>query len=534
MSSKPSTRKKRWLLPGTLAAVLVLLAMGLFVLCSNLNDLLDERLPELVADRTGGVYELQFDDISVGLLAGGASVRNLRLLPSNEYPTAPHLVIGSASVTGFRWLPFLLRGEIQLKEFLISGPKIRFTQGDTTVALLVGEGKQKTSETDRQTKIKRIRIENGTLAVFRPDSARPFTEIQKIGATVDGLLLDRKTSPRAVLSGLTDTMIRTGKMRYEGENGMYTLSASGSRFSFSERSVAVDSLRLIPNYPKYRFSRLHGHQVDRMELLAEQVRLSGLDIGKLVAGEVAGSRLDIRGADFKAFRSKDLPRGPRKQKQFLHVAFRSLPLPVTLDTVAIHGSDIRYTEHLAGVSQPGTVSFMNTNATLLNVTNDSLAISRNSLMTLDVTTDVMGASELAARFEFPLNLDGRHTVQGTLGPMAVPELNPVLEPVGLVRAERGQIHSMDFQMDLHPDFSTGWVELVYSDLRIDLLRPENVDDGRYRRLVSWMANRLKIKDNNNSAPYRRGEVSFRRIERKSLFNYWWKSLSSGLKESVGI
>jgi hypothetical protein len=53
-------------------------------------------------------------------------------------------------------------------------------------------------------------------------------------------------------------------------------------------------------------------------------------------------------------------------------------------------------------------------------------------------------------------------------------------------------------------------------------------------LKTFLANILKIKRNNNKEPFRRGEVSLERDDQKSIFSYWWKSLSTGLKDNVGI
>lgn len=514
--------------------MLIFLAAGLILLRSNVDGFLKHRLPELVAERTGGLFELQFEEISVGLLAGSAEVHNLILRPSDTTLSRPDLMMESLEIRGFGWLSYLLNGDLHLDEIRINGPQLRLTSGDSTLALLAERDRGARSGEPIPVEIGQIRVEGGQFEFFRPDSARPFAAVHDLSLNLEQLQLDGSSSPESVLSGLAEASIQTGEIRFAGESGMYTLSADSASFSLQDQHLAVDSLRLMPNYPKYSFSRLHGHQVDRMELAVDQMSLSGLDAGMLLHGGVFASLLEIRRARFDTFRSKDLPRGPRRQKEFPHVSFLSLPVPVTIDTVSIVESDILYTQHHVGVSHPGTVSFLNTNGKLLNLTNDPVAIRRDSLMLLDVETHVMGSSLLSATFEFPLNSNGRHSARGRLERMEVSELNPILEPVGLVRAERGLIHSMEFEMDLRQERSTGWVELVYSDLRIDLLRPENVDDGRYRRIISWAANHLKIKDDNDEIPYRRGEISFQRIERKSIFNYWWKSLSSGLKESVGI
>jgi len=146
----------------------------------------------------------------------------------------------------------------------------------------------------------------------------------------------------------------------------------------------------------------------------------------------------------------------------------------------------------------------------------------------------MGSAKLNARFTFPVKPDGNHTVEGKLSTMRAADLNPILEPVGLIRAENGELHSLEFMMDLQPDSSSGWVELIYSDLNIAVLDSKDIDDGGKKWLKSVLANSLKIKSNNNKKPYRRGRIDMKRVHTKSIFSYWWKSLSTGLKDNIGL
>jgi hypothetical protein len=216
------------------------------------------------------------------------------------------------------------------------------------------------------------------------------------------------------------------------------------------------------------------------------------------------------------------------------MAFKDLSIPVTIDTIAIHQSEISYSEHRQDVSRPGTVTFANVNGTFADVTNDSVAVSQGHKIIVDVTSDVMGAAKLDVHFELPMNENGGHSARGTLASMQAEQLNPILEPVGLVRAENGTLHSLQFFMDLGTESSSGWVQLVYSDLKIAVLDSENVDQGGRQWLKTFLANVLKIKRNNNEEPFRRGEIAMDRVPTKSIFSYWWKSLSTGLKDNVGI
>lgn len=255
---------------------------------------------------------------------------------------------------------------------------------------------------------------------------------------------------------------------------------------------------------------------------------------KLKQGELELEKLSIEGANFDVFRSKALPRPHQNPKQMAHIAFKELKYPITVDTISVNQANISYIEHKPDIPEPGTVTFANLNGTFMDVTNDSASISQEHNLYLDVTAQVMNEARLSAHFVFPMHKNGSHTVKGSLGSLDVEKLNPILEPVAKIRAASGQIHSLEFDMDLGPQTSDGWVQLVYSDLRIEVLDAENVEEGGSQFFKTLLANLLKVKDSNNEDPLRKGEVSFERIEYKAIFNYWWKSLSSGLKDNIGM
>jgi hypothetical protein len=82
--------------------------------------------------------------------------------------------------------------------------------------------------------------------------------------------------------------------------------------------------------------------------------------------------------------------------------------------------------------------------------------------------------------------------------------------------------------------SDGKVLLLYEDLKISLLKKDK-DEGKLdkKSLVSLFAN-LIIKNSNKAEDPRAAEVHFNRILNKSFFNLIWKSIFTGVKQTVGM
>lgn len=535
MGSKDS--KTRAVRIGLIIIVVILLLLGGIQLFFSfyLNSYLENRISSAVKEQTQGQYELMVDDLNLSVWGRKFEMNNIRLHPTNDSSSAPKLDMEQFSVRQIRFFPYLFSGAIQAGQVQLSSPNVSFVQNNPdSLTFLQSSDNSSNRSKSRSIKIDQLLIENGALTYWNKEQNSIRGELNNFHLTISDLRVDSTTKSKPLLSDFNTVQTHSGKIRYLLNNDLYAIETNGFNISTSDGLAVVDSLKLVPQLPKYEFSQKVGQQKDRISLKVAGLRLKNPDIEKLKSGELDAERFIIDKANLEVFHSKLVPKSPESVKTFPQEAFKEMPVPIQIDTIEINQSEISYSEHLPDVARPGTVTFANINARFAGVTNDSLAIARGDTIVLDVTSDVMAAAELDAHFEFPLNKNGGHSVRATLASMQAEQLNPILEPVGLVRAEDGTLHSLQFYMDLGADSATGWVQLVYSDLKIAVLNSDHVDSGGRQWLKTFLANVLKIKKNNNEAPLRRGEVSKERIHTKSIFSYWWKSLSTGLKDNVGM
>lgn len=515
--------------------ILVLLGGIQLFLSFYLDSFVENRLTSAVDERTNGQYELKTDDLNLNIWNRSFVMQNVSLRPVDTASTAPKINLEEFRVSRIGFIPYLFRGKIQVGDVQVLKPAVSFVQSSSdSLTFLQSRNTITTGKKLPEIEIDQFVIENGSVTYWKPGQDTARGGLHDFHLNISDIRVDSASRKSAPYFKFADIQTRSGKIHYELDNGFYTVETDGMDFSTAEDYGSVDSLRLIPKYPRYEFYQAVGHQTDRIDLTVEKLLFENPDIETLNQGKIKLEKLAIENANLDVFRSKELARPHKQPKKLAFVAFKDLNIPITIDTIAVNQANISYTEQLEKVTEPGTVTFANVNGTFTDVTNDSAAISRGHIITLDVTSEVMNAALLEAHFEFPMHKNGSHTASGHLGRLDTEQLNPILVPVGLIRAESGIIHSLDFEMNLGPQTSSGWVQLVYSDLKIDVLDAENVEVGGRQFFKSILANLLKVKDNNDEEPLRKGEVSFERVEYKAIFNYWWKSLASGLKDNIGI
>lgn len=535
MNSGEPRRKlfKIWL---TILVSLLLLFTGIqLFLRFYLDDYVENRFITSVSAHTDNQYKIDIGNLTLSVWYHQMELNDVRLRPTNPASTAPTVQFDQLSITDIQFLPFLFSGYVRAGNVQLINPVVTIVEDSPdSLTFLKSSGSSSTQIKTPTVEVGRFILDGGSLIYKTSNQSSSRAELHDFDLMISGIRMDSTSRTHPFFVDFESITTSTGNIRYAFRSGLYTIESHQTRYSTTENIVFIDSLKLVPQYPRYEFAKQIGHQQDRFDLTIAQLRFENPDIEKLQTGNLIADKFVIDKADLDVFHSKMLPDGPKSVKTFPQVAFKNLGFPVTVDTISINQSEIRYSEHYPDVSRPGTVTFANINGTFSDVTNDSTTINRGHEIILDVTSNVMGAAQLDAHFSIPMNENGDHSVQGSLTSMRAEQFNPILEPAGFVRAERGTIHSLQFMMDLGADSASGWTQLVYSDLKIAILDSENVNSGGRQWFQTLMANTFRIKENNNKEPYRRGEISMERLSTESIFTYWWESLSSGLKDNVGF
>ncbi len=116
--------------------------------------------------------------------------------------------------------------------------------------------------------------------------------------------------------------------------------------------------------------------------------------------------------------------------------------------------------------------------------------------------------------------------------MDIEAFNPMLVQNAAVRVETGNLKRLAFNFTYDDDRSAGDLLFEYDNLKVHILDKE---DRTNKKVQSFFTNILVLQKGNirDDRSFREGTIAFERDKKKSLFNYWWKSLLSGIK-SIAI
>lgn len=552
----PKKKKLLKWIAGSLIALLVIVITSTIYIAAKWKPFLTEKIKTGIYEASDHLYNIDFTDLNLNVLTGTVSMDSVRLYPDTSVfhelkrkDLAPvHLFeikLAKLKLTRIGILEAYFKKRINLNAIVLDKPSInmlRFNvkaQPDTTKTAT--NLYQKISKSLESVHIRSIKVLNADFDYIRGETGTVLNAVKKLNVSITDVLIDsvsQHDKERFYYS--KDVAFELIGYKSVSKDKMYTIKVDTLSGFANAGDIRLKGFQMIPMYPDLQFSRKYDTQRDRYDLKFPTINFSGLDLERFnVEGRLYAEALTIASAKVKIFMNRELPPSKEnKSRNFPHIALQRVALPLIIDTVNLKNVDVAYTEYNPIAQERGTVNIDNLTGTLKNVTNDSLQKSKNPFLAADLKAKIIKAADLDAHLRFNLNAkDGAFTFRGNVGSMNMPALNPLASALGLVKIETGNIQKVEFDIKGNAVGSTGSLKMYYNNLKVQLLKEgEDGEAPKKKGLLSFLANELVIKDANpeKGKPLRVAPVQFTRAPSQSFFSLLWKSIFTGIRETVGI
>ena len=400
--------------------------------------------------------------------------------------------------------------------------------------------------------IDNINLTNGKVTIYQdqkdetPAFGAERIDLSLIGLQVDSLAYHQFiTKSEQVSDGnitrklllADDLLVRLHDYQLALSDTLYTAKAEQVSLSTKNSEINITGVMLEPQVPRYLYKDVFPLQKTRVAAQIGTIRLSNIDFEALIKQRHLHARsLAIDNVQIDAFKDARVPRNndrvlPMHQEMLLNLNFL-----LTLDTINVTNGFINYAERVPDSNQDGIITFEQFNALLTDATNHPDRLKDSVVFTMTAETQVMGQGNLKVSFRFPMtDEDMSFTVNGVLDSMDMKAINPILEHSAFVHIRDGQANSMRFYVQGNRDRTVGELRFNYNDLNVLLVDKDKGRPGLDERVGSLIANAFVVKAHNpNAVFFRVGEVEHERDPSRSVFSYWWRSLLSGIKSSIGM
>jgi hypothetical protein len=508
-----------------LVTAFTLVLLGTFVV----QKFLENRLKS----QTFGTYSMQSREVRTNLLLRQITVRNINI---KNIHTPEMFNIDEIKATGIRILPFIFNNNLIIGTLVISHPEITLIQHNL-------EDEQEAKEelaSKAGTELKLIQINklevvkailflqtSGDMeadTVFRVNGG---LEIWDVTIKNNREQFNFEVHPAQKLSVKLDSGL------YKLPGDLYQMKFKSLELDSEKAIMQLTNLQLSTLYPKYEIGRRTKVETDWYDFMLNRIELRGINTEALLKDTAIVFRIAIlEELNASIFRDKRPPFPEKPDSKLPMEMLEKLPFPFHTDSILLINSNITYEEIGEESSEPGVVTFNQLYASIYNLSTVNNLIEGQTSMSARAM--IMNKALLEAEFVFPnKKFPHQYRASGNLEPIGISAFNPILIPSAFVRIDDGQINRMEFNFTYNNNNSEGILELEYEGLDISLLDKE---DGSKKKIKTFIAETFILQSDNlkDKRSYKEGTISFERDKKKSIFNYWWKSLFSGIQDIMSI
>ncbi len=371
------------------------------------------------------------------------------------------------------------------------------------------------------------------------DTAENIINIDSIGILIENVQVDTSMAneEKPVIIDLI-TIDLKGKTQIS-KDSLYEFQTWKLHYNFPDQKITIDSFSLTPLFQPEEFFKRAKYQTDRVILSGHHLEIDDIKLNELLSNNhlhISNIRVDRLNTEM--YRDKHYPIKPGTYKPLPREQLMNIKRAFTVDSIHVTNAYLKYLEMDATSDEPGEVFLDQLNVTAYNLTNQLREDEKKDLI-LDLHARIMGQTLMSLKVHFPLNPDTvSFWLTGTTEKLDLTSLNPLttnLLGLGIVKG----IGRSDITYISGND-STAKGSLIFRYKKLRVLpysrKKEKLKKGVLSPLISFMINDLVVKSNNPkfARKPRVGQVYFERDTQKSVVNYVWKSVLSGLMSTMGF
>lgn len=381
--------------------------------------------------------------------------------------------------------------------------------------------------------IEELNLSEGIIRAARP--GKDSLEISGLSGSIKGLLFDEthlqpllEAQPQLFFDGFT-LMDKEGLYRYE--SGKIEVNRA-------LRRLVIRDFSIVPTLSEGDFYRRVGTARDYVQLHSDSLVLEGLDYDAFFSRQAwIAEQAYLYGLKISDLKDRKWPENPNRRPPLPMELLLQLDQAVHFNHLHIHEGWISYEEYPTEGALSGQLEFSELTAQISNLSNIADSLQKNDLLILRAQAKVMNQAWVSLNFQTRLmDKERKFTMDGRLESMEMRAFNPVLKPLTYIEVVDGSLRAFEFFIEADQNKAGGRVRLDYRDLKVAILDEDSPNLTEEKAFTSFLANTFVIRKRSSrkigQVPWQ--ELEFEREEDKSIFNFWWKALLSGIKPALGL
>ena len=526
-------------------AIVLLVTIAAIYFGGNIyiKNKLESKLGELINTADNRLYDYKLGGLTIKLVSGSIKLSDISV-KSTDYAIASvkditndlrmvgDFTIEEILLEGFDIQKFLKTGEIELNQFRVLNPSftvhhnIEKNNPDTTTVL-----SSTLSDKFISAALGSLYIQNANLAIKEVNQKGADLNINTIHINLTESYADLETIKQSFPFNFENITLSSSGLHMDISE-FYEIRSDQISFDIQSRSLAIDHFKLIPKYTHKELEKINKYNISEYQFNADRLVIEGINFSKFKnQGKIQANLVKGINNQLTVYNNKNKPFPPSKEKLLWATALRKIPLTFTIDTLKMENSTVSVHEKSEITQRVSNLFFNEMNVTVLGISTDSATIRENNFMQVNASTRFLGKGKVDLTIKVDLtSLEDNYWVTGKMGHINAVEFNQVLNPLFNANATEGEIHQTHFNFSANKYKSYGTIDMEYEDLKLELHSNHKKKKNRFSSmLVNSLVKKNNVKTRKN---YKQGHIGTERDKNKSFFNYLWKSIQSGLVDTL--
>ena len=500
--------------------------LGVIALVSSIvaNNIIKKKLENFISHGLPANMITSYNELSIHILDGSASLKNPSLVIQNKDDSVKHTFINAENlkITDVSYWDYIFKKEIHIGNIILENPTMTYYKDRMTPEK---DSVKQRIQIEKPIFVGRLKLNHSKLAIYEKDKDSTKIYTQNLSFEINDIEVNSETINSKIPFEYKE-MSAKGDSIFIKVNPYDNLTLKS--FSIENRNIVLNDLKYYTKYSRAELSRIIPVEQDHYDLSIESLSIQDYDFGfkKDTVFFAKSKKIFLNTPSLDIYRDKLVTDDPTIKPLYSR-SLRELSLDLTVDSVKINEAYLKYEEKVHKENSGGSIQFKNLNADISNLSNTYKSPEKTDIK---IEALFMDNTPLSVDWSFDVqNPDDQFVFKANVGAMKADNMNRFTEPNLKVRLE-GKANKTYFTIYGNDDNSRTDIKIHYSDFKVTVLKKDGKEKNKF---LSAVVNILVSKNSEKKEEkFKDGTGEATRDKTKSVFNFLWISVKSGLEKTL--
>ncbi|GEQ85447.1 hypothetical protein ULMS_09550 [Patiriisocius marinistellae] len=490
----------------------------------TVNSIIKGKVENFLATRLPENIKQSYEKMNLNTFEGTITLNNITVSISDKKTKEKHTLVSLDAfiIEDVSYWQYLFNKKIVIEDIKLKKPIITYYKD--TYKSSKDSTDSKPLKLYKDVIIEELSIDNATLNIFDKSKDSLFLYAENVTVELDDILINQETLKRKIPLEFSEYEVEADSV-FLKSNKFENLTTA--KIIVKHNKATLNNITLKTKYSKAQLSKNINTERDHFNLLIPQLKIDAIDFGfKENKLYVKSDLITLKNPTATIYRDKLVADDP-KIKPLYSKMLRNLPIALAVDVVKIENATLTYQEKVKAGNNAGEINFDSMYASIYNVGN----IYDKAIKTeIKVKANFMQAAPINVDWSFNVHdISDQFLFKFDASSLPIERLNTFTKPNLNVNIE-GKIHKVYTTISGTSNASSADMRLNYENLKVNILTKNG---NKKNKVLSAIANIFVKKDSKDEVDrFREGVANVSPDKTKSIFNYIWLNIQSGLLDTL--